>query len=275
MNLADMCKIIELQEDITSEVLKYDAVFDYGAIKEKWSKLFEPAAWDEGVRELQTYCGDDSRGIKILTVYLHCLLYTYERYKEKGISEKIFIDTVKFIPRFMESHKQTNGVYAFTWAWWFPRQIAMREFRIGEFEYELTKEQGIPKIYLHIPSDAKLKQGDINEVRPFVEKFYPAYREADILCESWLLVPELRKLLPENSNIIRFQKQFSITKVEEDSPAFLDWIYCSRDIPYECLPEKTTLQIQVKKHLLAGGKIGWAYGVFAPVHEGELDICSR
>jgi len=48
--------------------------------------------------------------------------------------------------------------------------------------------------------------------------------------------------------------------VEEDSFGFMDWIYGSKDIPIEELPEKTSLQKNVKEFLKQGGKIGWTSG---------------
>ena len=72
------------------------------------------------------------------------------------------------------------------------------------------------------------------------------------------MVPALTALLPPGSNIVQFQKQFNIKSVDEDSLAFMDWIYQSRDIAYNDLPENTSLQRKVKEHLLSGGKIGWA-----------------
>ena len=89
------------------------------------------------------------------------------------------------------------------------------------------------------------------------------YKNANIICESWLLVPELKKLLPEDSNIVKFQNQFIISKVDYDSPAFMDWIYSSRDIEYLNLPENTTLQKNLKKYLLSGKKFGWGYGIYS------------
>lgn len=48
--------------------------------------------------------------------------------------------------------------------------------------------------------------------------------------------------------------------LEEDSLGFMDWIYGSKDIPIEELPEKTLLQKNVKEFLKQGGKIGWTSG---------------
>ena len=42
----------------------------------------------------------------------------------------------------------------------------------------------------------------------------------------------------------------------------LEWLFrVPGNTPLECLPETTSLQREVKKHLLSGGKIGTAVGV--------------
>lgn len=262
MNIDKLCSAFEMEDSFTDEILNYDKLVDYEEIEDTLDLLFDCDTWDETLKKLQAYVGTDERGVKIVTLYMHGLLTTYDRYLQKGISETIFWDTVAFIPRFVKEHKAKHGYSAFTWAFWFPRQIAMCEFRIGEYEYELLEEDGVKKIYIHIPSDAKLRTGKIEEIYPFVEKFYPEYSHAEIYCNSWLLAPALAEILPEDSNILYFQRQFSVIEVEEDSPAFMDWIYPSRELPYEQLPERTALQRNVKKYLLSGKKVGWAYGKY-------------
>lgn len=42
-----------------------------------------------------------------------------------GIGDDIFTATMRFCTRFMEEHKKIYGDYAFEWAWWFPRQLAL------------------------------------------------------------------------------------------------------------------------------------------------------
>ena len=60
---------------------------------------------------------------------------------------------------------------------------------------------------------------------------------------------------------MEFLARFSVVFWEEDSPAFRDWIFPTAvTAPVEDLPEATSLQRAVKRHLLAGGKIGWAEG---------------
>ena len=73
--------------------------------------------------------------------------------------------------------------------------------------------------------------------------------------------PALHKLLKKDSNILQFQDMFEITETDEESMAVMDWVFpgCAQGL--EQLPETTSLQRNMIKYLLSGGKVGWSKGV--------------
>ena len=81
-----------------------------------------------------------------------------------------------------------------------------------------------------------------------------------LTCDSWMLVPELQELLGESSRIVAFQRLFEIDQIDREATWFLGWIYPGHDTVDENLPEKTSLQRQLKRYLLAGNKFGIAKG---------------
>lgn len=260
MNIKLLCENLKFDTDLTDIILKYDKELNYNEIQDKINLLYNRNTWDNGLKQLNDYIKEDEKGLKMLTICLHCLIKTYDMYKNLGISEKIFWDTMKFLTRFINEHKNLHDEFSFTWAWWFVREISMSEFRIGDFEFEFMNDN--KTISLHIPSDADLKNGQIDVIFDFAKKYYPEYTNADIICKSWLVVPALKELLPKTSNIIKFQDKFTVNKVDTESLAFMDWVYSSRNIPIKDLPENTTLQRNMKKYLLSGKKIGWGYAVY-------------
>jgi hypothetical protein len=183
---------------------------------------------------------------------------------EMGISNDIYIGTMKFFSRFLYYYNKIYGEYKYVWGWWAVRQISMREFRIGDLEYEMIIQEDKKLISIHIPSDADMTSSNLRKsylkARDFFATYYPEFAETDMICGSWLLAPALKKLLPESSKIIQFQNSFQITSQEDDSPGFLDWVYGRRDIPFENLPEETSLQRKLKPYLINGGKIEWTNG---------------
>ena len=145
------------------------------------------------------------------------------------------------------------------------RQLSARLFRLGTLEFELTEDRGQKAVHVHIPSDADLspqaRHRSYDTARDFIARLFPAYEGVPFLCTSWLLSPALKECLPESSRILSFQSEYKVTEVFPDHDQFLTWVYKRPDIPLADLPESTTLQRNLKKYLLAGGRIGEAAGV--------------
>ena len=232
------------------------------------------APYEEGLSALKGALGEDADGMKLFVAQSMEALLALREYGERGIGRGIFTATMEFLARFSEVVYVRRGCVEWRWGWWFPRQLALREFRLGALEYEMTEGAafgGKPaggdrrRIFLHIPADADLSDGAVDasvaEARAFFSKYFPAYRDVEYVCSSWMLSPALSGILPETSRVRRFGERFSVVFWEEDSPAFRDWIFpAAASAPAEDLPESTSLQRAVKRHLLAGGKIGWAEG---------------
>ena len=233
------------------------------------------APYEEGYPALRAALGEDEDGMKLFAAQSMEALLALHEYEERGIGHDIFLATMAFMARFSKDAFARRGRAEWTWGWWFPRQLALKEFRLGALEYEMTegaafggKPSGGDKrrIFLHIPADADLSDGAVDaslaEARAFFCKYFPAFADAEYVCESWMLSPALGEILPGTSRVRRFSERFFVVFWEEDSPAFRDWIFPSAvTAPAEELPEETSLQRAVKRHLLAGGKIGWAEGV--------------
>ena len=189
----------------------------------------------------------------------------------KGLPEDVFLDTMKCFTRFVREHERSCGKYGFDRSFWTTRQISARLFRIGELEYELLEKQdGGRAISLHIPSDAKLEgwllDDSVARARAFLRAYFPDWADLSMECESWLLSPQLKELLPEKSRILMFQRAFDLTPGEEDARgSVLEWVYhLTHDQQKEArlseLPEDTTLQRRMKEYLLNGGKVVSAAG---------------
>lgn len=263
--LEEFCRKIDLQEEIADLVLEFDDAFDYSQVETSMDKLFDRDTWKAGREEIKQVIGDDERGIGILACMLRCSIKTYNKYLSMGVDERVLIDTMKCYKRFIDEHMSSYGTYAFDRDFWTARQASGNLFCFGEFEYEFIEESGEKSIAFHIPSKAKLKKEYIKDsywkFMEFVEKFKQDYIGVKIICESWLLDPCLKKVLPEDSNIIRFQSLFDIVEIDYTLNEVIEWVYQKTDTPYEDLPEETTLQRNLKKFLLQGGRVGEAHGI--------------
>lgn len=217
---------------------------------------------EEGYDALSQILGDDHMGM--LACQLEAAALCCDRMMGKGVPEEVMVDTMKCFSRFLAETLVMTGEEKFDREWWTWRQTGGRLLRIGQLEYELVPGEKV--VSLHIPSDAVFTPENVDtslaQARKLLSVIYPDYAGADYVCDSWLLSPELGKLLPTGSNILSFQKRFRITKVELEPRDYLGWLFRVKgDVPVEDLPETTSLQRRVKQHLLSGGKIGIAWGV--------------
>lgn len=211
--------------------------------------------------KIKDFVGEDPDGFGMLWEELDIARKVFDEYQKLGICADIFDDTMKFCTRFLNEHYRIHGTYRFVWGWWFPRQLSMREYRIGALEYEFCED----RVFIHIPSDADLSKPSVMDsltrYHEFCGKYFPKCSGFSLCCESWLLSPALHKLLQKDSNILQFQDMFEITETDEESMAVMDWVFpgCAQGL--EQLPETTSLQRNMKKYLLSGGKVGWSKGV--------------
>ena len=264
MDISTLCNKIELQPNITKQVLLFIENFDFHAIDELQKGYFVYNNMQETLTQTQALLGKDTEGIKILACMLKTALHTYEIYMEKGISEDIYFATMKCFTRFINETQKMTGRLCFDRYWWTTRQVGCHLFRIGELEYEIKHIDNDIVISIHIPSDADFSpiavEKSLKEAYKFFKKYYPSLCNAEYRCHSWLLDNQLKSMLDKNSNIINFQNRFEIFDEGEAETEFIEWLYNTKSTDYSTLSENTSLQINVKKHLLAGGLIRNAYG---------------
>ena len=261
--------MIDVMEKLPWDIMSpfTEQLTDSSHAKEAWQKL---------VQYLAPFEGDSGMGQ--LAVYLAAACQIRNKYKEVGISDSIFLDTMGCFKRFLEETKEITGNWIFDRGFWVWRQTSGLLFRLGTLEFEYWQAEGIlPEeikendmgISVHIPSDAILTEEKLAESYDAMHTFWtehekqlcPMGKPRFVYCSTWLLSPELQKLLPENSGIRRFASEYRIYYQNLENNGFYRWLYNGRK-EMDTLPENTSLQRAVKKHLEAGGKIGIASGVW-------------
>ena len=213
-------------------------------------------------QDLMKAMGEDDLGLLACQLYAACM--TRENYRRAGVSDSIFLDTMGCFRRFLYEAERRTGRMWFDRGWWTWRQLSMRIFRIGQLEYELFED--LHAIAMHIPSDSDISgenvDRSIDQAKAFVPRYFPDYADAPFGCESWLLSPSLRDFLEDGSRIRAFQDRFFLIHVDPQPKDEWEWLFAvPEDTPVDQLPERTSLQRKVKKHLLSGGSIGVARGI--------------
>ncbi len=207
-------------------------------------------------------------GIKSLTEHLVQSLESRQEGAWKAIPHDIFIATMGCFSRFVKEYHESFGSYGYDRAFWTTRQAGALLFRIGELEYEFTDDPH--SVDLHIPSDARLTADLLNAsadaARDFLRTYFPGREDDAFVLKSWLLSPVLKELLPENSRILHFQAAFDLTETDPEPMDCIEWVFHvageqTDSVDIKALPEDTSLQRNMKKLLLSGGKVGNASGI--------------
>ncbi|WP_020579286.1 acyltransferase domain-containing protein [Actinopolymorpha alba] len=119
---------------------------------------------------------------------------------------------------------------------------------------------------VHIPEGRLTPEAcdaSFDRARGFFREHFPdeAYRHAT--CVSWVLDPQLEEYLSPTTNIIRFQKRFSLLPAGEanDNATVVEFVFRRPLTDLGDLPQETTLQRGIVEHIRAGRtwkfRTGW------------------
>lgn len=159
-------------------------------------------------------------------IYMTASGYLHEKYKEKGMPDSVFYDSMNCLPEKMETHMKHFGTWGYGAPTWPLSHLNLTLFRVGRLGYafvpapheplmadgkELVGENE-PYVYMHMSDNEKLVgcAESIKEAREFFRKFYPAYADCVYMTNTWLIDPRLGEILPPTSNILQFQKLFHV-----------------------------------------------------------------
>lgn len=275
MELKELCKGIQLPEEACGRVFEEYEKIKLAEMERQLNSLMERKTAEKAYHHLVNCLGKDPDNMKMLMCQLVCACRDYDRYKELGISDEIYFDTMKCFTRFLGERRMRTGEILFDRGWWTYRQVSMVLFRIGELEYELTNFEGKDAVSIHIPSDAAFVLENVEVslrlAADFIQRVYPEYAQAEYFCESWLLSPRLAELVKETSNIRKFQKLFIIKKDMPEDTEYMEWMFGKESgTSLEELPENTSLQIKTKELMKNGRNIGAGVGILTKTFTPEI-----
>ncbi len=209
-----------------------------------------------------------------------------KRYEKKGIDKQVFRDgMIDFRCKLWEC-KRVYDVWGSFVADWFTGWFLMARFAFGRLQYEpipclwfsgsLQSEDGSKKfipyfkkfLNMHIPSMGPLRHEDVVESYKRAYAFFRkrGYGKTVVFhTSSWLLSPDHEKMFDEESNIVRFLRDFRRFNVHDEKNNDDFWRIYNR--PYDAEKPDTsgesTMQVGYAKIIGGGGHIKHASGVFA------------
>lgn len=207
-----------------------------------------------------------------------------EFYKLKGINDKVLFDTLndlKYKHKECLSCDGVDGIRDGSFIGWYEVIFKMKLFALGRFQYEIVpfrlKEyqkdgnvvrEGDKVLSIHIPSSGVPLTDEVrHESYALAKEFFNERfngKPIPFICWSWLMNPNHDNILDKNSNIVAFMHDFEIIDTEEyeDYNVLSPWIFGKQRVDFDTMPQNSSLQRNIKKHLVSGGKLGWGYGVF-------------
>ena len=281
ISLEELYKLLDFPAEVVERLEQVELGEDEETLRDI-HLLADPEKWQGARTRLKEKYAPDEDGMKILACMMRAMQDSYVLYIEEKIPEQIFADTMKCFTRFLKEHEVSFGCCGFDRDFWTGRQLSLLLFRIGELEFEIVSEEGEKAemsqsekrspylLHVHIPSDADLSPECCDESFRMADQFFaehfPETAGSKFACDSWLLSPALKELLPKGSRILQFQNRFEVKSWNKEEDAYLEWVFKRKDLPLEKLPEETSLQRKMKAYVLQGGKIGEAYGEIPEQH---------
>lgn len=202
-----------------------------------------------------------------------------ERYREANISDRVFVDTMRDLNYKLTECKLVYGIRGTFVGKWFCGFFNLTRFQFGRLQFEekpfgyrrtvdgIELYEDTRVINVHIPRtgtpmDKESCDASYRMAREFFASLFPAGSPALFVCKSWLLDPLTEDLIRPGTNMARFRDEFRLIDAAE-KPGNPDlWrLFDTMETDYSKLPEDTSVRRAYKRHLLAGGKTGYGYGL--------------
>ncbi|MBB6171816.1 hypothetical protein HNR23_001876 [Nocardiopsis mwathae] len=208
-------------------------------------------------------------------------------YDRNGVPWEVGAVTLRDVGRHVGHNRTMFGRVGLEVASWIALPFRGGLFELGRLQYEPARlvEQGAvtwyaaeeaagaapelahgaPALRLHIPSGGRLDAGGIDASLARARGFFASCFGVDYpvaTCTSWLLDPQLAEYLAPDSNILAFQRRFTL--VERSAPGNRDvfrFVFRRPDVELEGVPLRTRLERAAVAHVRAGRRwevrTGW------------------
>ena len=274
------------EEDSAFLMGAYDKIIKNAETKNIWEKSI--SIYDESIdcdyKEILMLADDVASKLYLHEYTVELLIFiclskrTQKIYEERGIPDEIFYNSMLDLKYKTDECKIVKGIVGSFVAEWFVGFFNLTRFALGRLQFEikdfeehyekngkrLTPESKV--INIHIPRTlTPLDEESCNDAFQMAKLFFekeigPA---CAFVCYSWLLYPENKKILSENSNVYRFMSKFDLIKSGISKNGDDLWrIFDTDERNCNRLPVNTSMRKAYVNHLKNGGKTGWGYGVF-------------
>ena len=281
------CKKSGFPQDATDDLCNcFDNLITQAGVYRKFAdaaRIFsqEPDENTEHLDLLQSVA--DTCGLHLYTVHMLFLLFLLpsvrNAYKQRGISDEIYYNTMSDLQCKLIECKNVHNVWGTMTLPWYRRIAKGKLFKLGRLEFEqvVYAKDAVYKnivrpndiiLNCHIPSCGPLYTEAVMESLKKAYQFYGYQGFMPVQCNSWLLYPKHYDIYPENGNLQKFCDLFDILYASEINPTTCIWrIFGVTTEDFTQLPTDTTLRRNFANYLRNGGKMGAAFGML--LFDGE------
>ena len=142
--------------------------------------------------------------------------------------------------------------------WWITLHFRGGIYQLGRLQFERRMWRDGTGLGLHIPETGPMTPAACDASIAWAHEFFPTHfpDEKPVVgtCNSWLLDPQLAEYLPADSNIMQFQRRFTLRpeKSVADNGNILRFVFHDTAPDLDALPQATTLQRAIVSHIKAG-----------------------
>ncbi len=208
--------------------------------------------------------------------YVHVFLASVPavlRYHEKrGIPEDTSWATLADLGRQLAIYRRIHGVGGLGVQFWFSLHFRGLIYDLGRLQFnrghisfgdealaavDVPFTKGDTALGVHIPESGPMTPeactASFERAGAFYDRYFgeESYRYA--VCSSWLLDPQLAEYLPEDSNIVSFQRRFQLMPGGHNGDkAVFEFVLRKLEPTLEQIPRRTTLERAIAAHMEAG-----------------------
>jgi GNAT-like C-terminal domain/N-acyltransferase N-terminal domain len=209
-------------------------------------------------------------------VYLAALADVRRFHAQRRIPDDISWATLSDLGRNLERDRLLLGDGGLRTSGWLTLHFRGSIYQLGRLQYNRMRaraaqvgdafREGEDAVGIHIPESGPLTaeacDDSLARARPFFAQHFPETPTGLGICTSWLLDPQLAEYLEPDSNIMRFQRRFTLVGEGYDAdPDVLRFVFHRIGPNIDDLPQRTTLERAIAAHLRAGkhwrNRTGW------------------
>ncbi len=292
MIMQELISALELTPEQEEQVLKLYSIYGDRIAPVAHAYMREELPMADAFATLRTLaCEGEEPRTSDLIFCLMSALYLYEDYQKAGISDEVFLTTIRDLKYKLNECINCRGIFGLWDANWNHGFFKMTRFGIGRLQFDLktfplsdtvqkgyTVRQNEFALFCHIPSSGPLDHESCIES---YKQVYAFVKEKDrlrpdgvlpILCHSWFLYPDFAPLF-EGTNIGRFASDYTMLRRDDTEHFGNAWRVFSCELSGNdtaSLPRNTTLQRRFVDYIDKGGRFGVAIGLL--LFDGEKVI---